>query len=774
MNSKKLLLLLWALISGSWLLAGEKVLLNRIVIKLEVPAIQLPDPQGYNPLSQANIPDEALNSILQNTGALNVKRTIPSFNPADTLKTVHGHQVRLSNLALMFTVEFPDTNGISNVLSQIRKLPIISYAVPVYKGSSSIHSSRYPNDPEFQFVDSNGNGKYDPGETSGEQWGWYDFENEANPDNRADINLPEAWGYTTGSSDIVIGIFELWIGIVVDELSGRSAGTTGGVVEEHPTQVAGVAVANTDNDSLVAGVDWNAKFFSAAHMDETDQIASKFWDCVNFGCKIINNSWSGTGDDLGGAYLPFLNVVRNAYLSDVLITAGVGNDGIPTTDIYPAAWGDLVLSVAASGRINEHASYSNIGSYVDLTAPGGSRDGIPEHDMRLLTNSGGTTWSSGTSYAAPMVSGVASLMMSMRPDVRSEDVETILKSTATDIEEPEWDEETGWGKINAGKAVLRLTDSFALDRYTTTGGTITQLDNDWQTWYFAPSSALSMVKRYRIRKDISFDSFGEPPLIWGNIAGTQGAAPSNPNYEIPWCGVVNGTVTQTGATIETYVYWCQDPYDPYDPPFWYPCAPEDVEFAYTVLGLPENLTLENMSISTTEVYAATNSITAGPNFTVESSGDVTFQAGSVITLMPGFTAVAGSDFHAYIDEGLGLGKTMPPAIAVTTVVDEADAAAQGHESIPTVYSLSHAYPNPFNPNTTIRFGLPEAAPTRLVVYDILGREVRQLVEGTLEAGYHNVVWYGRDASGREVPSGLYIYRIVAGDFVKSRKMVILK
>lgn len=71
-----------------------------------------------------------------------------------------------------------------------------------------------------------------------------------------------------------------------------------------------------------------------------------------------------------------------------------------------------------------------------------------------------------------------------------------------------------------------------------------------------------------------------------------------------------------------------------------------------------DIVLENKTLSTMETYEATNSITAGPNVTVTSTGDVTFRAGSEITLLPGFTAVAGSDFHAYIDEGLGLGKVL--------------------------------------------------------------------------------------------------------------------
>ena len=124
-----------------------------------------------------------------------------------------------------------------------------------------------------------------------------------------------------------------------------------------------------------------------------------------------------------------------------------------------------------------------------------------------------------------------------------------------------------------------------------------------------------------------------------------------------------------------------------------------------------------------------------------------------------------------------LPKSMPAlAGEVAAVVAE---AADG--LIPAVYSLSPNFPNPFNPATTIRFGLPEAAAARLVVYDLLGREVARLLERTLEAGYHSVVWNGKSAAGAELPSGLYIARLLATPaagtspgFIQSIKMVLLK
>lgn len=95
-------------------------------------------------------------------------------------------------------------------------------------------------------------------------------------------------------------------------------------------------------------------------------------------------------------------------------------------------------------------------------------------------------------------------------------------------------------------------------------------------------------------------------------------------------------------------------------------------------------------------------------------------------------------------------------------------------AIPEQYSLFPAYPNPFNPISTIRYDLPEASHVSLIVYDLLGREVARLVDGDMEPDYHQTVWNGRDATNREVPSGIYIARLVTPEYSKSIKMVLLK
>lgn len=90
------------------------------------------------------------------------------------------------------------------------------------------------------------------------------------------------------------------------------------------------------------------------------------------------------------------------------------------------------------------------------------------------------------------------------------------------------------------------------------------------------------------------------------------------------------------------------------------------------------------------------------------------------------------------------------------------------------YALTQNMPNPFNPMTEISFELPERIPVRLQVFDLRGRLVRTLVDGPREAGVQRVTWDGRDARGARVASGVYLYRIQAGDWVDQRKMTLVK
>jgi hypothetical protein len=94
--------------------------------------------------------------------------------------------------------------------------------------------------------------------------------------------------------------------------------------------------------------------------------------------------------------------------------------------------------------------------------------------------------------------------------------------------------------------------------------------------------------------------------------------------------------------------------------------------------------------------------------------------------------------------------------------------------LPTRFDLRQNYPNPFNPSTTIVYDVPGAAHVLIDVFNILGQRVVVLVNEKRPAGTHKVVWNARDETGGLVSSGVYLYRIVASDFVKTRTMTLVK
>lgn len=101
-------------------------------------------------------------------------------------------------------------------------------------------------------------------------------------------------------------------------------------------------------------------------------------------------------------------------------------------------------------------------------------------------------------------------------------------------------------------------------------------------------------------------------------------------------------------------------------------------------------------------------------------------------------------------------------------------ATSGQTATPTQTALRQNRPNPFNPTTVIRFDLAQSAPVALVVYNVDGRRVRQLLSQPLGPGGYEVPWDGRNDSGAPVASGVYFYRLTAGDYSATRKMILLK
>lgn len=95
-------------------------------------------------------------------------------------------------------------------------------------------------------------------------------------------------------------------------------------------------------------------------------------------------------------------------------------------------------------------------------------------------------------------------------------------------------------------------------------------------------------------------------------------------------------------------------------------------------------------------------------------------------------------------------------------------------ALPTEFTLSQNVPNPFNPSTQVSFALPTAAKVNLSIYNVLGQHVKTLVDTDMRVGYQTVTWDGTDNTGHTVASGVYFYKLNAGDFTATKKMLMLK
>jgi len=114
--------------------------------------------------------------------------------------------------------------------------------------------------------------------------------------------------------------------------------------------------------------------------------------------------------------------------------------------------------------------------------------------------------------------------------------------------------------------------------------------------------------------------------------------------------------------------------------------------------------------------------------------------------------------------------TEEPTVSGTTV---SLGLSQGGQ-MPKAYALQQNYPNPFNPSTEISFDLLAAGKVQLSIFNVLGQNVRSLVDQDMEAGSHVITWDGHADNGTSVASGVYFYRLTAGNFSRTMKMMMLK
>jgi thermitase len=262
------------------------------------------------------------------------------------------------------------------------------------------------------------------------------------------IGAPAAWDITTGSTNLVIAVLDTGVYTAHPDLASKMV--TGWNIYDnssdtsdktgHGTLVAGQAAAASNNGIGVASPAWGCRLMPIVVTDSygwaigSDLANGLVW-AADHGARLVNMSFEMVH------WATLTNAAKYVQDRGGVVIMSAGNSGVVNTspdDPY-------ILTVSATDQNDAVPSWSNTGSDIDLAAPGVS--------IMTTTRTGGYGSGTGTSASAPVVAGVAALMLSANPNLTGQQVQTILKQSADDLGTPGWDPKYGWGRVNAARAV---------------------------------------------------------------------------------------------------------------------------------------------------------------------------------------------------------------------------------------------------------------------------------------------------------------------------------
>lgn len=303
------------------------------------------------------------------------------------------------------------------------------------------------------------------------------------------IDMENAWDLSTGSG-VTVAVIDTGVKQSLEDLAGTNFTAGWDFVnndndptddEGHGSHVAGTIAQTTNNGTGVAGIAYSATIMPVKVLDKRgsgsfDDIAEGIYWATDNGADVINMSLGGSSD---------LDILRDAvdyaWNHGVVVVCAAGNDGV-SSSFYPAAYTNSI-SVSATTSLDTLASYSNYGTTIDISAPGGdSGDNNGDgYDDMILQNTFSRTdegyyFYAGTSMASPHVAGVAALVIAKNSSLSNAQTRSILETSADDIGASGWDNLFGYGRLNAYEAVMAAGGSTPVNDPPTADFTFTTLD----------------------------------------------------------------------------------------------------------------------------------------------------------------------------------------------------------------------------------------------------------------------------------------------------------
>jgi thermitase len=341
------------------------------------------------------------------------------------------------------------------------------------------------------------------------------------------IQAPQAWDLTTGSSSVIIAILDSGCDPTHPELVSQfvpgwnfydnNADTSD--ANGHGTAVAGVAAAASNNLLGVASVAGNCRIMpvrvaNSYAVSTTSAMANGLAFAADQGARVANISYDVSSS------LTISSAAQYFQTKGGVVVVSAGNTGSVLADpdnVY-------MLTVSATDSHDTVASWSTTGSHIDLAAPGTS----------ILTTARGGLYASGTgtSFSAPIVAGVAALVLSANSQLTGARVQQILKQSADDLGAPGWDSYYGYGRINAYKAVLAATAQNPAPDLTPPGVVIT-----------APAQSSTVSGTVAIRVNAIDDAAVTKVecYVGGSLLGCSSVLPASFSWDT--VGLPNGSYT---------------------------------------------------------------------------------------------------------------------------------------------------------------------------------------------------------------------------------------